>query len=284
MDDFEAHRRHLHAVAYRMLGSRTEADDAVQEAWVRTARADTGEVRNTRAWLTTVVTRVCLDMLRSRTARREVSLAGPFPLDGSDPEQEAVLADSVGLALLVVMDTLTPAERMALVLHDIFAVPYREIAPIVGRSTDATKMLASRARHRVRAAELPDTDPARQRAAVDAFLVAARKGDFAALLNLLHPDVTVSADGFAAPSPGPTHVRGARAVARQALLFSHRAEHAHTGLVNGAPGILVTPRGRLVTVMTFTISTDRITAIEVIADPQRLGRLSVVGNVFVTSP
>ncbi|SCG70540.1 sigma-70 family RNA polymerase sigma factor [Micromonospora inositola] len=275
MDEFEAHRGHLQAVAYRMLGSRSEADDAVQEAWVRTARADTSEVQNAGAWLTTVVARVCLDMLRSRTARREVSHAAPCPVDGPDPEQEAVLADSVGLALLVVLDTLTPAERLAFVLHDIFAVPYREIAPIVGRSTDATKMLASRARHRVRAAEIPDSDPARQRKAVDAFLVASRDGDFAALLNLLHPEVSVSADGFAAPSGSPIRLRGAGAVARQALLFSHRAEHAQVGLVDGAPALLVKPHGRLVTVMTFEISHDKITAIEVIAEPQRLGRLAV---------
>ncbi|MBM0227921.1 RNA polymerase subunit sigma-70 [Micromonospora sicca] len=258
-----------------MLGSRSEADDAVQEAWVRTARSDTSEVQNARAWLTTVVARVCLDMLRSRTGRREVPLAAPCPVDGPDPEQEAVLADSVGLALLVVLDTLTPAERMAFVLHDIFAVPYREIAPIVGRSTDATKMLASRARHRVRAAEMPDSDPARQRKAVDAFLVASRDGDFAALLNLLHPEVSVSADGFAAPSRSPIRLRGARAVARQALFFSHRAEHAQVGLVDGVPALLVKRHGRLVTVMTFEISHDKITAIEVIAEPQRLGRLSV---------
>jgi RNA polymerase sigma factor (sigma-70 family) len=275
VDDFEAHRSHLRAVAYRMLGSRSEADDAVQEAWLRLARADTNGILNTRAWLTTVVARVCLDMLRSRAARRETSLDAPLPVDSPDPEQEAVLADSVGLALLVVLDTLTPAERLAFVLHDMFAVPFHEIAPIVGRSTEATKMLASRARHRVHAAEVPDADLARQRPVVDAFLAASRNGDFAALLDVLDPDVTVRADAFAAPSRGATHLRGARAVAGQALAFSHRAKDAHTGLINGAPAIVVTPHGRLATVMTFTITNDKIVAIDVIADPQRLDQLTV---------
>jgi RNA polymerase sigma factor (sigma-70 family) len=275
VDDFEAHRDHLRAVAYRMLGSRSEADDAVQEAWLRLARTGTNGIQNTRAWLTTVVARVCLDMLRSRKARREVSLDAPLPVDGPDPEQEAVLADSVGLALLVVLDTLAPAERLAFVLHDMFAVPFHEIAPIVGRSTEATKMLASRARRRVRAAEVPDTDLARQREVVDAFLAASRTGDFAALLDVLDPDVTVRADASAAPSRGPTRLRGARAVAGQALAFSHRAKDAHTWLVNGAPAIVVIPRGRLTTVMTFMITNGKIVAIDVIADPQRLGKLTV---------
>jgi RNA polymerase sigma factor (sigma-70 family) len=275
VDDFEAHRSHLRAVAYRMLGSASEADDAVQEAWLRLARADTDGIENTRAWLTTVVARVCLDMLRSRTARREVHLDAPLPAESWDPEQEAVLADSIGLALLVVLDTLTPAERVALILHDMFAVPFQEIAPVLGRSVPATKMLASRARRRVRAAQTPGTDQIRQRKVVDAFLAASRDGDFAALLDLLDPDVTVRADA-AATAPGtPTHLRGAHTVARQALAFSRRAGHARTGLADGAPAILVTPRGRLVTVMAFTITDGTITAIDIIADPRRLSRLAI---------
>ena len=236
MDDFEAHRGHLRAVAYRMLGSASEADDAVQEAWLRLARADTNGIQDARAWLTTVVARVCLDMLRSRKARREVALDAPLPADSSDPEQEAMLADSVGLALLVVLDTLTPAERLAFVLHDMFAVPFGEIAPIVGRSTQATKMLASRARHRVRAAQVPDADLHRRREVVDAFLAASRNGDFAALLDLLDPDVTARADASAAPPGAPTRVRGAQAVAGQALAVlapgqacPHRARQRRTG-------------------------------------------------------
>jgi RNA polymerase sigma factor (sigma-70 family) len=275
VDDFEAHRGHLRAVAYRMLGSRSEADDAIQEAWLRLARADADGIQNTRAWLTTVVARVCLDVLRSRKARREVLLDAPLPADSPDPEQEAILADSVGLALLVVLDTLTPPERLAFVLHDMFAVPFDEIAPIVGRSTQATKMLASRARHRVRTADVPNTDLSRQREVVDAFLAASRNGDFAALLDVLAPDVIVRGDAFAAPPGAPTRLRGARAVAEQALAFSQRAKDAHIGLVNGAPAILVTPRGRLVTVMTFTITDGKILAIDVIADPRRLGKLTV---------
>ncbi len=274
VDDFEAHRSHLRAVAYRMLGSRSEADDAVQEAWLRLARADTNGIHNTRAWLTTVVARVCLDMLRSRKARHEVPLDTPLPTDGPDPEQETMLADSVGLALLVVLDTLTPAERLAFVLHDMFAMPFQEIAPIVGRSTEATKMLASRARHRVRTAAVPDTDRDRQREVVDAFLAASRNGDFAALLDLLDPDVTVRADASAAP-PGSTELRGAHPVAQQALAFSRRAKDAHIGIVNGLPAILVTPHGRLLTVMTFTITNGNIVAIDVIADSQRLGQLTI---------
>jgi RNA polymerase sigma factor (sigma-70 family) len=275
VNDFEAHRSHLSAVAYRMLGSRTEADDAVQEAWLRLARADTSEVQNVRAWLTTVVARVCLDMLRARRARREVFHDARLPADSRGPEQEAVLADSVGLALLVVLDTLSPAERLAFVLHDMFAVPFHEIAPIVGRSTEATKMLASRARHRVRAAQKPDTDPARQRQVVHAFLAASRNGDFAALLDVLDPDVTVRADALAAPSRRLTQLRGARAVAGQALAFSRRAKDAHLGLVNGAAAIVVAPHGHIDTVMTFAVVKGRIVRIDVIADPQRLGHLSV---------
>jgi RNA polymerase sigma-70 factor (ECF subfamily) len=281
VDDFEAHRDHLRAVASRMLGSRSEADDAVQETWMRLSHADTNGIENTRAWLTTVVARVCLDMLRSRKARREVPVTAHLPVtahipaDGPNPEQEAMLADSVGLAMLVVLDTLTPAERLAFVLHDMFAVPFQEIAPIVGRSTQATKMLASRARRRVRSANVPNADLHRQREVVDAFLAASRNGDFDVLLNVLDPDVTVRADASAAPPGTPTHLRGAGAVAEQALAFSHRAKDAHCGLVNGAPAILVTPRGRLATVMIFTISNGKILAIDVIADPQRVGQLTI---------
>jgi RNA polymerase sigma factor (sigma-70 family) len=276
VEDFEAHRSHLRAVAYRMLGSLSEADDAVQEAWLRVARADTDRIENTRAWLTTVVARICLDMLRSRTARREVPLDTPPPCEGPDPEQEAMMADSVGLALVVVLDRLTPAERLAFVLHDMFAVPFHEIAPILGRSTEATKMLASRARQRVCAAsDLPDADRARQREVVHAFLAASREGNFAALLDLLDPDVTVRADAFAGPSGSPTILHGARPVAQQALAFAHRARHARVGLVDGAPAILVSPGGRLAMAMTFTMRTGRIAAIEIIADPRRLTELTV---------
>ncbi|WP_284706299.1 sigma-70 family RNA polymerase sigma factor [Micromonospora phytophila] len=275
MDDFEAHRGHLHAIAYRMLGSRNEADDAVQEAWLRFARTDTNGIQDAAAWLTTVVSRVCLDMLRARRTRREVALDARLPADSSDPEQEAILADSVGLALLVVLDTLSPAERLAFVLHDMFAVPFAEIAPVVGRSTQATKMLASRARSRVRAAQVPDSDVSRRREVVDAFLAASRNGAFAALLDVLDPDVTVRADASAAPAGAPTLLRGVRDVAEQALAFSRRAKDAHVRLVNGSPAILVTPRGRLVTAMTFTIANGKILTIDIIADPHRLGHLCI---------
>ena len=274
-EEFQAHREHLRAVAYRMLGSGGEADDAVQEAWLRLARAQITDVHNLRAWLTTVVARVCLDMLRARTARREVPLEVPTLSAGPDPEQESVLADSVGLALLVVLDTLTPAERLAFVLHDMFAVPFDEIAPILGRSPDAAKMLASRARHRVRTARTPDPNLRRRHTVVEAFLAASRNGDFAALLDLLDPDVTARADPAAAPSATPTRLRGADAVAPQALAFSHRAKDARVGLVNGEPAILVAPRGRLVLVMTFTIPDRRIVDIDIVADPERLAQLAI---------
>jgi RNA polymerase sigma factor (sigma-70 family) len=275
VDDFEAHRDHLRAVAYRMLGSASEADDAVQEAWLRLDRADANVIQNTRAWLTTVVARICLDMLRARTARREVHLDTPLPADSPDPDHEAMLADSVGLALLVVLDTLSPAERLAFVLHDMFAVPFQEIAPILGRSVAATKMLASRARHRVRTAQAPAVDPGRQRRVVDAFLAASRTGDFDALLEVLDPDVMVRADATAAPSGTPIRLGGAHTVARQALAFSRLAKHARVGLVNGAPAILVKPQDRLVTVMAFTITNGKIVAIDIIGEPQRLSQLAI---------
>jgi RNA polymerase sigma factor (sigma-70 family) len=275
MDDaFQAHRNYLHAVACRMLGSVSEADDAVQETWLRLVRAETTDVDNMRAWLTTVVARVCLDMLRARTARREVPLPAPTLTDGPDPEQEAILADSVGRALLVVLDTLNPAERLAFVLHDMFAVSFDEIAPILGRSTQAAKMLASRARRRVRTAEAHDQDPRVRRAVVEAFLTASRNGDFAALLDLLDPDVTARADDYAAPGRTRGPLRGAQTIARQALAFAHRSRHAHVGVVDGEPAILVAPEGRLVTVMTFTIHDRLIVAIDIVADPHRLAQLT----------
>jgi RNA polymerase sigma-70 factor (ECF subfamily) len=266
VDDFEEHRAYLHAVAYRMLGSASEADDAVQETWLRLARADRDDVRNHRAWLTTVVARICLDMLRSRTSRREVALDEPPPVEAAGPEQEAVLADSVGIALLVVLDTLSPAERLAFVLHDTFSVPFDRIAAILGRSVPATKMLASRARRRIRAsAEAVDTDVdlAGRWRVVEAFLAASQRGDFAALLNLLDPDVTARADAFAAPTGEPVTLTGAETVARQALAFGHRAADARVDLVDGAPAILVEPHGRLAMVLTFDIADDRIVGLSI---------------------
>ena len=278
---FEENRTHLRAVAYRMLGSVSEADDAVQEAWLRVSRADTGGVENVGGWLTTIVGRVSLDMLRSRKSRREepLDVKVPEPVvsrgDGVDPEHEAVLADSVGLALLVVLDTLAPVERVAFVLHDVFAVPFDEIAPIVGRSPNAAKMLASRARRRVQAGSVPDTNLTRQREVVDAFLAAARGGDFDALLAVLDPDVMVRADATAVPAGAPRQVRGAHAVAKQALTFSRRAKFARPALVNGAVGIVVAPHGRLSTVMIFTVKRAKIVEIDVLADPTRLRELDL---------
>lgn len=275
LEEFEAHREHLRAVAYRMLGGAADADDALQEAWLRVARTDTNDVLSVRAWLTTVVARVCLDLLRARGARREVPLEDPPVAASVDPEQEAALAESVGLALLVVLDTLTPAERIAFVLHDMFAMPFDDIAAIVGRSVAATKMLASRGRRRVRAAEQPEVDPVRQRPMADAFLAAAREGDFAALLALLDPDVVVRADAAAAPPGTPTRMRGAGRVARQALAFSHLARYAHVALVNGSPAIVVASGGQPRTVMTFVFAADRIIGIGIVAEPERLRRLTV---------
>src|SRR2546425_4072347 len=242
-DRFEAHRSHLRSVAYRMLGSAGEADDAVQEAWIRLSRSGAADVENLGGWLTTVVSRVCLDMLRSRTARREEPLdppvheatPGPGLPDGIDPEQEALLADSVGPALLVVLETLAPAERLAFVLHDMFAVPFDEIATIVGRSPAAARQLASRARRRVQGATAPDVDRARQRAVVDAFLAASRGGDFAALLAVLDPDVVLRADPTAGRMGATAEGRGAKAVAQA---FKGRAQAAQPALVNGAAGLV----------------------------------------------
>ena len=270
---FEEKRTHLRAVAYRMRGSLTEADDAVQEAWLRLSRADTSGVENLGGWLTTVTARVCLDMLRSRQARREEPLsrhvADPAALagaGGSDPEHEALMADSVGLALLVVLETLDPAERLAFVLHDMFAVPFGEIAPIVGRSPAAARQLASRARRRVQGpATLPDVDLNRQREVVGAFHAASRRGDFDALVAVLDPDVVLRADGAAA-----REVRGAVAVAGQARTFSRRSEFTRLALVNGAVGLVVAPRGRLLAVLEMTGAGGRIAASDVVTDPARL--------------
>ncbi|GHJ34433.1 DNA-directed RNA polymerase sigma-70 factor [Streptomyces sp. TS71-3] len=265
-----------------MLGSVSEADDAVQEAWLRLSRNGTEGVGNLGGWLTTVVGRVCLDMLRSRRLRREepLDVHVPDPIvtapDGAaaDPEARALLADSVGLALLVVLETLAPAERLAFVLHDLFAVPFEEIAPVVGRSPSAARQLASRARRRVRgAAPVPDPDPARQRDVVDAFLAAARGGDLDALVAVLDPDVVLRADGGA---HGPVRlVRGATAVASGAVVAARHADGGRPTLVNGAPGLVGLVEGRPVSVMAFTVTAGRITAIDVLTDPDRLRRLDL---------
>jgi RNA polymerase sigma-70 factor (ECF subfamily) len=274
---FEEHRSHLRAVAYRMLGSGSEVDDAVQEAWLRLSRSDAGGIDNLGGWLTTVVARVCLDMLRSRQSRREEPFSPevPEPAAIANPEQETLLADSVGLALLVVLDRLTPAERLAFVLHDMFAVPFEEIAPIVGRSAEATRQLASRARRRVRGgAAASAADLVRQREVVDAFLAALRGGDFEGLLAVLDPDLVVRTD-LAAPSGAPAEVRGAAVWAKQAVAFGHLAQLVRPALVNGAVGLVMAPRGRLSRALTFKIANGRITDIEVIAAPARLAGLDV---------
>src|SRR3954452_8372091 len=277
---FEANRSHLRGVAYRMLGSVTEADDAVQEAWIRLSRADTSQVDNLRAWLTTVVGRVCLNMLRSRTTRREASLETHLPEpvlsseDGIDPEQEALLGDSVGLAMLVVLDSLTPAERVAFVLHDVFAVPFDEIGPIVGRTSTAARQLASRARRRVQGAPVPDVDLAGQWAVADAFLAAARDGDFERLLSVLDPDVVVRSDGGVARPGLMSFVRGAQAVAEQAMSFRRFADSSSRVLVNGVPGgVAWAPDGSPFAVVALTVRGRRIVAIDVLADPDRLKQL-----------
>jgi RNA polymerase sigma factor (sigma-70 family) len=281
-DRFEANRGHLRAVAYQMLGSLSEADDAVQEAWLRLSRSDASAIDDLGGWLTTVVARVCLDMLRSRTSRREEPLGAhlPEPIispeQGLDPEHQALLADSVGLALLVVLETLGPAERLAFVLHDMFGVPFEEIAPVVDRSPTAARQLASRARRRVRgAAPTPDADLSRQRAVVDAFMTAARGGDFDALVAVLDPDVVLHADLGAMPAGTPRVLRGAATVAGQALSFSALSEFARPALVNGAVGIVTARRGRPLSVMGFTVSGGRIVEIDVLADPERLRELDL---------
>ncbi|MFN2607528.1 MAG: sigma-70 family RNA polymerase sigma factor [Acidimicrobiales bacterium] len=279
-DRFEDNRAHLRAVAYRMLGSPAEADDAVQESWIRLSRSDVSAVENLRGWLTTVVARVCMDMLRSRTSRREepMGASGPEPASAPegdvDPEHQALLADSVGPALLVVLETLGPAERLAFVLHDMFAVPFDEIAPIVGRSPEAARQLASRARRRVQGTPASiDADPTRQRAIVDAFLAAARGGDFEALLAALDPDVVLRADAAAVRSGAAAEVRGAAAVAET---FSGRARAAQPAVVDGAPGLVWVAGGRPRVVFDFTFAGDRITAIHLVADPERVDKLDLV--------
>jgi RNA polymerase sigma factor (sigma-70 family) len=279
---FEEHRPHLQAVAYRMLGSVSETDDAIQDAWLRLSRADTSSVENLGGWLTTVVARVCLNMLRSRENRREepLDVHVPDPIigheDGGDPEQEALLADSVGLALLVVLDTLTPAERLAFVLHDMFAVPFDEIGPMIERSPAAARQLASRARRRVKGgAPVPNADLTRQRRVVDAFLAATRGGDFDALVALLDPDVVLRADRAVGPTPAPIVIRGAHTVAKGAMAATGRARFTGPALVNGAVGLVMAPRGRLFLVLGFTIADGKITEIDVIADPDDLRRLEL---------
>ena len=279
---FEEHRTHLRAVAYRMLGSLSEADDAVQEAWLRLSRTDTNQVENLGGWLTTVVARVSLNMLRSRRSRQEAPLGVHMPdpiidrADGTDPEHEALLADSVGLALLVVLETLTPPERIAFVLHDMFAVPFDEIAPIVDRSPDAARQLASRARRRVQGENtVPDADLTTQRRVADAFLAAARGGDFEALLEVLDPDVVLRADLGPAPAGESREVRGAREVAGQALFYSGLGLVMKPALVNGAVGAVSTREGVPFSVGAFTIRGGKIVAIDILADPERIRGLDL---------
>ena len=279
---FEEHRPHLRAVAYRMLGSLSEADDAVQEAWLRFSRSDTSDVGNLGGWLTTVVSRVSLNMLRGRRTRREEPLAGhmPDPIvdrpDATSPEHEALLADSVGVALLVVLDTLTPPERLAFVLHDIFAVPFDEIAPIVERTPEAARQLASRARRRVQGeATVPDTDLGRQREVVDAFMAAARDGDFEALMNVLDPDIVVRADEGALPAGALRVVRGAEAVARSAVGFASLGLLQRTAVVNGVAGAVAMRDGEVFSIGAFTVRGGKIVAIDFLADPARLRELDL---------
>jgi RNA polymerase sigma factor (sigma-70 family) len=294
---FEEHRPHLRAVAYRMLGSLSEAEDAVQEAWLRLSRADQGEIANLRAWLTTVVSRICLDLLRSRAARREDPLEVHVPdpvvtrLD-EDPAEHALLAESVGMALLVILDTLLPAERLAFVLHDVFAVPFGEVGRILDRTPDAAKQLASRARRRLRgtwppgartetadaadgAADGATPDRATQTEVVTAFRAASRDGDFAMLLTLLDPDVVLRADAGTSPMGPSQLVRGAPAVIAQARQFAPLAGSSRLVLINGAPGFLVAPQGRPQALLAVTVRAGRITEIDILADPDRLARLDL---------
>ncbi|MFD8251497.1 sigma-70 family RNA polymerase sigma factor [Streptomyces werraensis] len=282
---FEEHRAHLKAVAYRMLGSLAEAEDAVQEAWLRLGRVEPGEIDNLGGWLTTVTGRICLDLLRSRTARGEQPMDDTFvpdpvirPLSRVDPEREALEADSVGIALLVVMETLDPDERLAFVLHDMFAVPFDDIAPVLERTPAATRQLASRARRRVRVTAPPsDPDTTRQRQALDAFRAAARTGDFEALLAVLHPDVVLRADAGALVQgvAGSKRLQGARRVAESAMLFSRYNATARMVLVNGAPGLVGVVDGRVGSVLTATVHEGRITALYILADPERLRGLAL---------
>ncbi|KAB8161897.1 sigma-70 family RNA polymerase sigma factor [Streptomyces sp. 3MP-14] len=286
---FEEERPRLRAVAYRMLGSLSEADDAVQEAWLRLDRSDPSDVENLGAWLTTVVSRLCLNMLRSRDNRREEPLDAYLPEptrareDVTDPEEEALLADAVGVAMLVVLDTLTPPERLAFVLHDMFQVPFDEIGPMLERTPAAARQLASRARRRARGNATPATapDPGRQHRVVEAFLAATRAGDFEALVALLHPGVVLSADRMVVPTPEPISVSGARAVAEGAMAATGRARFTGLALLDGTVGLAMAPRGRLRLVLAFTVTDDdRIARIEIIAERARLRgvEVAVVGD------
>jgi RNA polymerase sigma factor (sigma-70 family) len=279
---FEEHRTHLRAVAYRMLGSVSEADDAVQEAWLRLSRSDARAIENLGGWLTTVVARVSLNNLRSRRTRREepLDVHVPEPIvssaDGVDPEHQALLADSVGLALLVVLETLKPSERLAFVLHDMFGVPFDEIAPMIDRSPTAARQLASRARRRVQGeAPAPDPDLARQREVVDAFFAAAHEGDFEALVAVLDPDVVLRADGGVGRPEITAVVHGAEAVARRASRYAHLAPYVRPALINGVAGVVVTPRGRPFSVMAFTVRNGKVVAIDALSDPARLAELDL---------
>jgi RNA polymerase sigma-70 factor (ECF subfamily) len=275
---FEEHRAHLRGVAYRLLGSMPDADDAVQEAWLRLTTVNSDEVENLGGWLTTVVARVALNTLRSRRRRPEEPIGAdwPEPMDAAVPEDEAVLADSVGLALIVVLDTLTPAERLAFVLHDLFAMPFTEVGAVLGRSPEAARQLASRGRRRVRGAPSPDraADLARQREVATAFLAASRGGDLSALVAVLDEDVTLTADAFATPSGQAERRHGAQGVSRGALAASSRAGYSQLALVDGEVGIVFAPAGQLRVVLKLTVSRERkITAMDIIADPDRLRRL-----------
>jgi RNA polymerase sigma-70 factor (ECF subfamily) len=276
---FEQHRPRMRGVAYRMLGSLSEAEDAVQEAWLRFSRTDTSQVHDLRAWLTTVVARICLNVLRSRAARREDPTDPHLPdaivsaTDTVTPEDEALTADSVGLAMLIVLETLRPAERLAFVLHDVFDVPFEEIAKILDRSEPATRQLASRARRRVRAAPRPDARPAHQWELVEAFLAAARNGDFGALVNVLHPDVVLRVDAGATGPGGSRLARGAEAVASGAVAFQNLGLAAHRVLVNGAPGVVTFAGDEPFSLVGFTVAGDRVVEMNVITDPVRLRRL-----------
>jgi len=279
--EFQAHRAHLRAVSYRMLGSLDEADDAVQETWLRLTSADTDDVRNLRAWLTTVVSRVCLDMLRARTARREnpLDVHVPDPVvtaAADDPAEHALLADSVGLALLVVLDTLSPAERLAFVLHDVFAIPFEQIGSVLDRSPAAAKQLASRARHRLRGAAAPDaSNTARQREVAEAFLAASRSGNFDGLLAVLDPAVVLRVDAGTGPLGPSQLITGAPEVAANARRFARMARFARRVLVNGTPGFLVAPNDKPLALIGLATRDGKITEIDILADPERLGRLDL---------
>jgi len=264
---FAAHRSHLRGVAYRMLGSLSEADDAVQEAWLKLSRADTSAVENLRGWLTTVIARVCLDMLRSRTARKEEPIEARPEAAGASTHQELELAESVGLALLVVLDKLDPPERLAFVLHDLFAMPFEEIAPIVGRTSEATRQLASRARRRIQGAPPPEGELANQRRVVDRFIAALRTGDMEAMVAVLDPDVVVQVGG--------RELRGAREWAKGAVAYGKAMKHAHAALIEGAVGLVMAPGGKLMRVLRFTFEGDTIVRAEVIAEPERLAALDI---------